>query len=101
MKIINNNPPNIDKIKKAFPIVKGTIFCYGDSIYNPDGMIISEDLIIHEGIHQKQQGDKIEEWWDKYISDKEFRLEQELEAYRNQYNYALEKYPRNKRKFLL
>ena len=41
------------------------------------------------------------EWWDKYLDDPQFRLEQEIEAYQNQYQYAKEHYPRNKRKFTL
>jgi hypothetical protein len=32
-------------------------------------------------VHIKQQGDNPKEWWDKYLTDKKFRLEQEVEAY--------------------
>jgi hypothetical protein len=41
-----------------------------------------QDLIEHEKVHLQQQfeyGDA-DAWWDKYLNDKTFRLEQELEA---------------------
>ena len=32
-----------------------------------------------------QQEDSPEMWWDQYLNDKDFRLQQEIEAYRVQY----------------
>ena len=101
MKILYEYPPNIDKIREVFPLHKGVIFTYGDTIYNPDKGKITSELIKHEETHEKQQGNNIDEWWNKYLNDKKFRLEQEIEAYRNQYKYILENYNRQMRKLLL
>lgn len=81
-------PPNYDKIKEAFDIEnKPVVFCYGKYLYNPSGGIVPPDLIEHESTHCRQQNGDPEAWWDRYISDKNFRLAQEVEAYRNQYKY--------------
>jgi hypothetical protein len=88
MKIVKAFPPNIDQILKTFKITDHTVFAYGDTIYNPIGLPIDTDLMIHEQTHQKQQEKwGIENWWLKYIEDKEFRLIQEVEAYQNQYQF--------------
>jgi hypothetical protein len=89
MKLSKEKPPNIDEILKVFPSIfsdldRTPIFCYGDTIYNaPDDL--RRDLIYHEEVHSKQQGSNPTLWWTKYLHDKEFRLEQEIEAYGNQY----------------
>lgn len=101
MEIVNKYPPNIEEIKKNFTLHKGIIFTYGDKLYNPDNGIIDEALMKHEETHTVQQGDNPDEWWDKYFTDKEFRLKQELEAYQNQYKYAIENYGRPMRRNLL
>lgn len=86
-KIIKEYPPNYDKIKQAFNPPETACYCYGDTIYNPSGNDISEDILIHEGVHTVQQGKDIEEWWNKYIADDQFRKSQEVEAYAIQYNF--------------
>jgi hypothetical protein len=87
MKIIIDYPPNIEQIDKVFNVknTKGIVYAYGDVLYNPDNGVIDVPLIAHEQTHTIQQGDSPEEWWVKYLNDSEFRLSQEIEAYRNQY----------------
>lgn len=85
MKITVGYPPNIEAIKKKFKIHDGVVFTYGDTLYSPKGFSISPELFQHEAIHTKQQGDDPKGWWDRYLVDDKFRLEQELEAYRKQY----------------
>jgi len=91
VKIVNEYPPNYDKICEVFPTVKnqkGIIFTYGDTCYVPGKKgSISAHLKVHERTHVKQQGDDPESWWDKYLTDPKFRLSQEVEAYRRQYKY--------------
>lgn len=92
MKQIAEYPPIYEKARKVFDIDgRNVIFAYGDAIYNPRGVIITPDLEVHEGVHLKQQaaigGPEI--WWDRYLSDPKFRLEQEVEAYRAQYAYFI------------
>lgn len=90
MKISPTFPPNFELIKAAFPAVvdSGSIFCYGDTIFNPYERTITPDLECHEMVHQKQQGDFPDAWWNRYIVDQAFRLEQEIEAYGLQYLFV-------------
>lgn len=82
-------PPNYAMIKKYFPTVdfeNGTVFTYAPHIYIKNH--IYEDLLVHEQTHLKQQTSLFEtpiSWWNKYIKDPIFRLQQEVEAYHNQY----------------
>lgn len=86
MKILNQYPPNIDKIRERFPgLPLNVVFTYGDIIYNPTNGFINTPLLVHEETHTKQQGNDPKTWWDKYLTDDIFRFNQELEAYRNQY----------------
>lgn len=94
MVIHQTRPPNYAQIEKAFPAIKGqrgVVYTYGGIIFNPDGMPIDEPLGFHEATHSMQQ-EKLgngtkgpEKWWNRYIRDPQFRYEQELEAYRNQF----------------
>ena len=78
------NFPLMKELRNIFPITGGTILTYGDTIYF-DGDLPFH-LVAHEITHILQQ-EKLEvnKWWDKYFKDNKFRLEQELEAYQNQY----------------
>lgn len=89
MKVLNENPPNLDKIIAAGmnPNVPRTVFTYGDILYNPGGLYIPEHLLVHEETHTRQQGNDPDAWWDRYIKDPEFRLQQEAKAYGRQYAY--------------
>ena len=88
MNIVKEYPPNITKIRNAFPIEVNTVFTYGDNLYAPlVEFEIPSDLLAHEKTHTIQQGPDPEAWWDKYIADPKFRFDQELEAYRNQYRF--------------
>jgi hypothetical protein len=85
MKIVMNYPPNIDQIRKNFRIPHNAVFTFGDTIYSPHRAGLDEHLQIHEGTHTTQQGDDPAGWWDKYLKDPQFRLDQELQAYINQF----------------
>lgn len=68
---------------------KGIVFTYGDTIHSKDP--IPRDLMVHELTHVRQQREiegGADAWWEKYLSDDEFRLSQELEAYRKQYQWV-------------
>ena len=72
--------PLIERYKKVFPIDNKTIFAYNGYIYT--NFILPPDLIIHEETHLRQQDQHgLETWVDKYLTDKQFRLEMELGAY--------------------
>lgn len=89
MKISNEKPAIFKKCQEAFGVDwdSGVIIAYGDTVYTKSKGI-SPDLIVHEMTHIRQQeqiGKDV--WWDRYIADKDFRLQQEMEAYENQCKY--------------
>lgn len=77
----------MNDVLKKFDITKridNISFTYGNTIYAKRDL--SYGLVAHEVIHVLQQMDIGKDiWWHIYMEDWLFRLEQELEAYRNQY----------------
>lgn len=84
MILVKGKPPIYQKIIDAglYP-TDSTVFTYGDKLFIQDlnEKEIDPVLLAHEKHHSKQQGDRPNEWWDKYIFDEKFRFQQELEAY--------------------
>lgn len=85
MKIVKDYPPNIDRIRKTFPLSGSEIFTYGDTVYVPSGVPLTPELEAHEQVHINQQGNQPDVWWEKYFFDPQFRLDQEIEAHRAEY----------------
>jgi len=103
MKIIKDYPPNYEQICAAIPgvrSIKTAIFTYNGCLYNPGNGNIPPELMAHEETHVKQQVDS-DHWWGQYLHDVDFRLDQELEAYRVQYAYAVKHCDRSYRRNLL
>lgn len=104
MRIAYTFPPNYAEICRRIPAVKlrpTIIFTYGDTLYNPGRGLIPDHLMAHEETHAREQAEMgIDEWWDQYLASPQFRLEQELKAYRVQYRVAAA-LPRHMRKTLL
>lgn len=90
MKTSTEYPPNYNEIIKVFPNLENhkPIFTYGETIYNPFKAELRPDIEHHESIHTKQQGDYPEVWWYQYLTDIQFRKEQEIEAYGEQLLFA-------------
>lgn len=86
MEIRQEFPPNIREIREAFDISDlPVVFTYGNILYNPTGQPVSDDLMVHEEVHEKQQAlIGVNDWWVRYLKDPTFRLTQEVEAYRAQ-----------------
>ena len=90
MQTSNKIPPIYGALKKAFNISwdRGVVIAYEDTIHCK--FRITDDLFVHECTHLKQHRNYIggaKAWYERYIVDKDFRLSQELEAYRNQLDY--------------
>ena len=102
--IVIDYPPIIEEIKAVFPAVgttKGVIFSWGDKIYNPDNVHISEALHAHELVHgTRQTSDEaaIIKWWRTYLADTEFRINEELLGHKAELAVLFKTQPdRNKR----
>lgn len=95
VKIKEEKPPVYNQIAKTFGNdLSQAIFTYGDTIYNPNKFKIADHIIEHEKIHMAQH--KVypggpEAWWDKYLADSKFRLDQEAKAYGRQYAFCCSK----------
>lgn len=102
MKIVHDKPPIYERARAVFKFSPhaGILFAWGDTIYATNGAGVSGDLMAHESIHELQQevagGPAI--WWDRYLVDPEWRLEQEIEAYGAQVRY-MRVMQYNKKKF--
>jgi hypothetical protein len=87
MKIVLGYPPNYSEIRAHFTAPKNTYYAYGDTLYNPDGNEVPEDIVFHESVHSQQQGNNPQQWWADYILNKEFRKSQEVEAFSKQLKF--------------
>ena len=90
--LTKKKPPIYDALDREFGISKhkGIIISYAPAIYcNIDNL--PEHLIEHEKVHIRQQTEiGVENWWQKFIDDPKFRLDQEVEAYRVQVKWLQE-----------
>ena len=88
------NFPYIKDFQEKFATTDKTIFVYKDTIYCD--YPLPSDLEAHELCHIKQQelygADK---WIQRYLEDKDFRLEQELRAYKAQLRSINDREARN------
>lgn len=85
-----SQPPYYDKICAAFPVAAGlgVIFSWGDKVYipKPKGENWSDALRAHEAVHgERQVKIGVEPWWDLYIANAEFRLQEEIPAHIAEY----------------
>lgn len=93
-------PPNIKSIRAVLPVSERNIFAYGDVIYNPGGGELPAWLVAHEKVHFAQQRklnrwyrrNGAEVWWRRFLRDTQFRLEQEVEAHRVEYEQFKQHY---------
>lgn len=84
MKVVVGYPPNIDLIEKTFPDVRSfpAVACYGDTIYDFQGVGVPDHLEFHEARHSKRQAEVgVDEWWRRFLTDVDFRIEEEVDAY--------------------
>lgn len=94
-KIIVGYPPNYELILGYLKPKDNAVFAHGEAIYNPSGALLEPDLLLHESLHlERQKSLGVDRWWNTYLTDKDFRLEEEVIAYAAQYAYGLKTYRR-------
>lgn len=102
MQIVKSYPPNHSQILQYFNHPKDAVFAYSDTIYNPSGKDIPQDVIVHEEVHEKQmKGWLPDAWWTKYLIDCDFRKQAEVEAYAVQYQWVKDRVPNRVAKLCL
>lgn len=96
MKTIKGYPPNYAQILEYLSPPKDAVFAYGETIFNPSGENIPEDILFHEYVHSQQQLSfpSPDLWWNEYLINVKFRYLQELEAYANQLNFIKKHIPK-------
>jgi len=86
IKMSNEKPPNWNKLVKLFGVEWGTVVVtWGDTYYC--AVPLSTDVVVHESVHMRQQINP-KKWWKRYYKDVDFRIEQETEAYREQFKFV-------------
>ena len=103
MQVVNAKPPNYEDVLRVFPFADkpGVIFTFGDTVYAPGQDDIAPSLHVHEQVHSNRQLQKgVEEWWDEYLKDAQFRYTEELLAHRAEYAYFIN-FNRNQRRAAL
>lgn len=106
-KISFTKPPVYEAVRKAWGLdweTRGVVMVYGDTIHQSFPEKMDPDLYVHELVHVRQHTaypGGAEAWWKRYMEDKTFRIDQELEAYRTQYKWCQENVDRNTRRAIL
>lgn len=101
MRVIVGYPPNFREIVAKFPAARGhgTLFAFGNAIYNPSNIELTPADIAHEREHCYRQlnyfGTKplprpVAAWWEKYLADPKFRFDEEVIAHRAEWAKAKE-----------
>src|SRR6267378_274894 len=87
LEVVDAKPPNFADIVAVFPDANkpGVIFAYDGRVYAPGFARIRTELQFHEQIHVERQQKDSKTWWDRYLIDPTFRLEEELLAHRAEY----------------
>lgn len=103
--IVNDFPPLYDEIAAEFGLISQDeiIFSWGDRLYNPNSLDIPPALIAHEAVHGERQGSgqKIRDWWQRYIEERRFRLNEEIPAHLAEYQHILKNGNRYERRAAL
>lgn len=100
MNLSQDKPPVYERCRTQFGVKweDGIVLTYGDTIHS-QRLNLSGDIIAHEKTHVEQQANVGRDlWWEKYFEDADFRLSQEVEAYKAQLKYAKEHYSRTERR---
>lgn len=96
VEVIIAPPPMFEEIDRVFH-VRGqpVVFTWGTRVYNPTGIKVMPQIIAHEAVHSERQTDstgqndeaRLRKWWERYLEDPEFRLDEEIHAHRGEYRW--------------
>jgi hypothetical protein len=86
MQVVFTFPPRYAEINARFNVRgRPVIFTFGGTIHNPGRIKIPYELIVHEEVHSRRQGEDVDGWWSSYIADQQFRLCEEMPAHIAEY----------------
>ena len=86
--IIRDYPPMIAEIDNKFNVMgKKIIYSWGNKLYNPNKLHVTDALAKHEAFHgDRQEEYGVENWWKLYLADSAFRLHEEVFAHAIEYH---------------
>ena len=87
--ILTTPPPHWEQLSKTFGVKwEGNLVCtFGENIHCPTGKI-PPDVLVHELVHVEQmRGKDPKECIDRYMTDKSYRRECEVAAYKVQASF--------------
>ena len=91
--VVCDFPPLYDEIAAVFRIHerRDVVFSFGSIMYNPYALPLPDEIVVHEAVHGDRQGrgDKVLDWWKRYMEDPAFRLTEEVYAHRAEYRWLL------------
>lgn len=91
MKISTEKPACWDRLEEAFGVLweSGIVVTWNGVIHTRRGEeSLTPDLIVHEQVHlEQQEGLDPEEFLERFISDKQYRYDLEMEAYTAQVEF--------------
>ena len=98
MDFAKDYPPNIDAIAAVLPGARrpGVVFSFGNTVYVPDGQPLHPAILAHELAHCARQPDPYA-WWERYLADHKFRLDEELVGHRAEYQWYVQQGVKQKR----
>ena len=88
MVVIYGRPPILDRvIAQLGTSVIAAYFTWDGQIYSPSGTTPPDEIVEHEKVHKVQHEafGGSGPWWDRWLGDPAFRLDQEVRAYATQY----------------
>ena len=93
-------PPVFDRCVAAFGheaiIGRPIVWSWGNKVFNPLGIEIPPEILAHEKVHGERQSSdpvRINAWWDKYLTDAQFRYDEELVAHRAEWHAYFRRRP--------
>ncbi len=87
--------PLLEKYKSVFQITPQTVFAYNKNIYT--NYELSTDLLAHEIVHLARQEELgVDVWVKSFLEIPQFRLEEEVMAYKEQLKYYKDRNYKNK-----
>jgi len=86
LRVVFTFPPRYKELDTKFKVRgRPIVFTFGNTIHNPGRIKIAQELMVHETVHSRRQGEDVDGWWSSYIADPAFRLCEEMPAHIAEY----------------
>lgn len=102
VKVLSGKPPIFPRVLELLgPEAWQAFFAWGDTIYVPAGRALPEEILLHELVHLERQAGDPETWWEHWLTDTAFRLDEEARGYGAQLAWIRERLRSGKHRHLV